>query len=219
MKKIGFIFTMAILLILFIFYAISRSYNESNLNNYNGLNTNNNDTLEFSSGKDFELLKITSSTPPDYCVLILSSTNVPLAKGRIFFEHSEKSLIEALKMAYLNPDKPNWSIDLYHPNNFSQSYGKLEINQDVNCYNGGLTMEIIESKPPYYFIAIRFADKRVSLLGFIYYEKTLDINDFDFENNQTIYMKNSDKLELLSCESTTFDCKEKLYLNPYLYIN
>ncbi|WP_392553077.1 hypothetical protein RHO14_04230 [Orbus wheelerorum] len=178
---------------------------------------NNPNIIEFHNGKDSEYVEITSGVHSPYCILILSSRNNPLSKGQIYFNQSKDKLIDALKTAYLNPDKLWWSIDLYHKDNLNQPYDNLAIIPDPSCYNGGLTLDIIESKPPNYFVAVRNMDSSIHSIGFIHSEKKFDKKNFDFVNLGFIYMKNGDKFELLSCELTKFNCNEKKYFSPYIY--
>lgn len=175
------------------------------------------DSIEFYNGKDTEIVAFTSIKPPYYCILILSSTGVPLSKGKIFFGGSIELLKVALSNAYLNPSEKWWSIELYQNNDFNHPYTNLPIILDANCDNGGLTFEIIEYQQPFYFISIKLKDGTIYRYGFIKSEYLFTKKDFDFILLDEIYMKNNDKFELLSCDKTNFDCSLNKYSYPYQY--
>lgn len=189
------------------------AYDKFNLSAINGY-----DSIEFYNGKDIEIVAFTSIKQPYYCILILSSTGVPLSKGKIFFNKPIKLLKDALSNAYLNPSEKWWSIEVYQNNDFNHPYTNLPIIPDTNCDNGGLfTFEIIEYQQPYYFISIKLKDGTFYTFGFIKSEYLFTEKDFDFIVLDEVYMKNNDKFELLSCDKTNFDCSLDKYSNPYQY--
>ncbi|MCX8711357.1 hypothetical protein J3U57_02325 [Gilliamella sp. B3464] len=183
------------------------------------ISKNNNEWIEFYNGKDSEYLIITSNNQPNYCILISSSTGVPLTKGRIFYDDSIDALKMALRFAYLNPAEKWWSVDIYKKNDLNKSVKTMPITPSVDCYNGGLTLEVIEYKPPFYFVAIKLINQEFHTIGFIKSDKILNKNNFDFILLDIIYMKNRERFEVLSCSTTNFDCKNSKYSYPYQYFS